>query len=241
MFRQKPSGVPDGFFCATYFLLAPLPNRADDLIMMLDFEKKLWRKKKKRIAGVDEAGRGPLAGSVVAGAVVFDSAFLKKEQHKALADLNDSKKLSEKRRDYFFDFLMNCPHARCGVGEADAAEIDDINILQATWQAMYRAVEDLPITPDYIFVDGNPVPGFPIECQNIIKGDGRSLSIAAGSIIAKVTRDRQMKQCAEMYPEYGFERHKGYGTKLHLAALQEHGPCPIHRMTFKPVRAAMKK
>jgi ribonuclease HII len=176
--------------------------------------------------GVDEAGRGPWAGPVVAAAVVLDMANLP-------AGLNDSKKLNEARREALFDPIMRS--AQVGVGIASAALIDEINILEATYRAMAEAVAALGDVTNYALVDGNRAPTLPIRVQTIIEGDGKSLSIAAASIIAKVTRDRMMHQLDAEYPGYGFARHKGYGTVAHMLALQQIGPCTEHRMSFKPI------
>jgi len=184
------------------------------------------------VVGIDEAGRGPLAGPVSAAAVILPQGF-----HHELLD--DSKKLSEKKRDLIYDDLMANEALLWGHSYVDAEEIDSINILKATHAAMSRAVDILLKKCEgkkiYCLIDGLPVPNFPYESEGIVKGDGKSLSIAAASIIAKVKRDRKMLEYAEEFPEYGFERHKGYGTKVHLAALQEHGPIKIHRKSFSPV------
>ncbi len=182
----------------------------------------------QRIAGIDEAGRGPLAGPVSAGAVILPDGF----SHDLL---NDSKKLTEKRREAIYEELTANDEVIWALSYGDMAEIDSINILRSTHAAMARAALELSVRPDFCLIDGLPVPHFPIASQGIVKGDGKSLSIAAASIIAKVSRDRLMLQYAEQYPEYGFERHKGYGTKLHLEALRKYGPCPIHRRSFAPV------
>lgn len=204
-------------------------------VSMLTFERQYWERGDQAIAGLDEAGRGPLAGPVVAAAVIFDREWVTAEQHGSLKNLNDSKQLTEKQREHFFDILTSLDTITYGLGQAEAGEVDRLNILQATYEAMRRAVTSLPSAPDLILVDGNAVPRLPGPSENLIKGDRRSLSIAAASVIAKVTRDRLMRAYAIEYPVYGFERHKGYGTKLHMAALNEHGPCPIHRYSFKPV------
>ena len=180
------------------------------------------------IAGVDEAGRGPLAGPVVAAAVKIN------EYHDFFKEINDSKKLSEKKREMLFDKIISYCHV--GVGIATVEEIDRVNILNATFLAMNRALEDLKedkILFDKILVDGNKlIKGYDGKQEFVIKGDAKSLSIAAASIIAKVTRDRIMLKYAEEYPEYFFEKHKGYGTKLHREILLEKGALPIHRKTF---------
>ena len=176
------------------------------------------------VCGVDEAGRGPLAGPVYAAAVV-----LKKGQ--TIEGVNDSKKLSEKKREELFDKIVSECSA-LSVGTASEREIDEINILQATFLAMKRAVDGLSIKPDIALVDGNQIP--PLDCavKTVIKGDAKSESIAAASIIAKVSRDRYMKEMAAKYPEYQFEKHKGYGTKLHYEMIEKYGICEIHRKSF---------
>ncbi len=202
---------------------------------MLRHEHDAWAIPLVRVAGVDEAGRGPLAGEVIAAAVVFDRPFLEAEATGSLKGLTDSKKLSAKCREFFFALLTSCPHAEIGIGTADVDEIDRLNILRATHLAMARAIEQLSPPPKLALVDGLPVKGLPVKHRAIVGGDGQSLSIAAASIIAKVTRDRRMVELAEQYPVYGFERHKGYGTKEHLQALKEHGPSPVHRKSFQPI------
>jgi ribonuclease HII len=203
---------------------------------LLHYERQTWAAGFQNIAGVDEAGRGPLAGPVVAGAVLFDSDFLQAEEKGLLAGLTDSKKLSESRRDHFFSILTAGSDVNVGVGQADVAEIDSKNILHATHLAMGRALAQLDFPPDHALVDGLPVPGLPCPSTAIVGGDGLSLSIAAASIIAKVTRDRIMVELDKQFPVYGFARHKGYGTKEHLEALRRHGPASCHRKSFSPVR-----
>ncbi len=202
---------------------------------LLLHEQEVWNSGATRVAGVDEAGRGPLAGPVVSSAVVFEKTFLKAEANESLDGLTDSKKLSAKRREFFYALLMECPHAQIGIGSASVEEIDSINILRATHLGMRRALEALPSLPELALVDGLPVKGLPVPHQAIVRGDAASLSIAAASVIAKVTRDRLMVEMAATYPGYGFERHKGYGTQIHMEALQRLGPCPIHRKSFAPV------
>lgn len=184
------------------------------------------------VAGIDEAGRGPLAGPVSAAAVILPEGL-------EIPGLNDSKKLSEKVRERIFKELMDLPSIQWGHSFAEAAEIDEINILQATHAAMARAVGQLP-KADYALIDGRPVKDFPLPSEGIVKGDGKSLSIAAASVIAKVMRDRLMVDWDRKYPEYGFAKHKGYGTKMHLDALRTHGPCPLHRLSFAPVASAAR-
>jgi ribonuclease HII len=184
------------------------------------------------IAGVDEAGRGPLAGPVSAAAVVLPEGF-------GCDLLNDSKKLTERVREDIFSVLTEDCAVSWHHSFGEAGEVDEINILQATSAAMRRAVAGLP-SVDYVLIDGRPVKNFPLPSEGIIKGDGRSFSIAAASIIAKVLRDREMVAWDKIYPQYGFANHKGYGTKVHLEALRKYGPCPIHRRSFAPVAAAAR-
>ena len=174
--------------------------------------------------GVDEAGRGPLAGDVYAAAVVFREGTV-------IEGINDSKKLSEKKRELLYDEIINSAEA-WAVGTATAAEIDEMNILQATFLAMKRAVDGLSVKPKFALVDGNRLPQLGIETECLVKGDGTSASIAAASIIAKVSRDRYMCRLAEEYPEYCFDKHKGYPTKLHYEKIREFGPSPVHRLSF---------
>lgn len=180
------------------------------------------------VCGVDEAGRGPLAGPVVAGAVILHSP--------PPPGINDSKKLTATARESLFDALQ--PLAHIGIGIASVEEIDRLNILQATLLAMKRAVEALPVTPAFALIDGNRAPMLACPARTLVKGDALSLSIASASIVAKVTRDRLMRELAAMHPVYGFEKHAGYGTKAHLEALKTHGPCPAHRLSFAPIRLA---
>lgn len=188
------------------------------------------------ICGVDEAGRGPLAGSVVAAAVILDPL-------KPIEGLKDSKKLTAKVRDELFDIIIRDSKAWC-IAEATAAEIDAINILQATMLAMKRAIEGLekPLgrLPDKALIDGNRCPKVNIEMEAIVKGDSKVQAISAASILAKVTRDRDMQVLHEAYPMYGFNQHMGYPTPMHFDALKEFGPCPAHRKTFAPVREVME-
>lgn len=201
------------------------------------FERELLASGVARIAGVDEAGRGPLAGPVVAAAVVFPPAWIKSGLPVELASLNDSKQVSEKRRELFFEFLTACDDVDSAIAVVDAATIDQINILRATHQAMNEALAGLSPSPDHALVDGLRVNSLSHPQTPIVKGDSRSFTIAAASILAKVARDRLMLEYSETFPEYGFARHKGYGTAAHLEALRAHGPCPIHRRSFAPVRA----
>ncbi len=207
---------------------------------LLEYEGRLWSKGLISIAGVDEAGRGPLAGPVVAAAVILDRNFAESQYSSILDGLTDSKKLTASKREHFFAILSESPSAECSVGMSDHDEIDSINILQATYLAMERAVSGLGKLPEHVLVDGLPVSGLPSDSTAIVKGDSLSLSIAAASIIAKVTRDRMMVQFHEKYPVYGFDSHKGYGSKRHMQSLLEHGPCPIHRRSFRPVKEAFE-
>ncbi len=190
-------------------------------------ERAAWASGKRLVAGVDEAGRGPLAGSVVAAAVILPEDF-------DGAGITDSKKLTEKQREKAFERII-AEATAFSIAEASPAEIDSINILRATHLAMKRAVMGLKISPDTVFVDGLPVYGLHPDCESFVKGDSRSLCIAAASILAKVTRDRQMLEADALYPGYGFAGHKGYPSPSHLAALRALGPCPIHRRSFGPV------
>ncbi len=179
------------------------------------------------VAGVDEAGRGPLAGPVVAAAVILDD-------RQPIAGLADSKKLSAARRERLFDEIL-AKGLCCSVAQASVEEIDRLNILQATMLAMQRAVAGLRLKPVLVLVDGNRLPVLDVRSEAIVRGDARVQAISAASILAKVTRDRGLAELHQAYPQYGFDRHKGYGTEVHLAALRAHGPCPEHRRSFAPV------
>lgn len=192
--------------------------------MDYSFEIAAMNKGFKTVCGVDEAGRGPLAGPVYAAAVILPVET-------EIAGLNDSKKLSEKKREELFD-IINDVAISISVGTASEKEIDEINILNATFLAMKRAVEGLEISPDYAIIDGNRVPNLEIPTETVVKGDGKVMSVAAASIIAKVSRDRFMLKMAEQYPEYQFEKHKGYGTRLHYEMIEKYGVSPIHRSSF---------
>jgi len=197
-------------------------------------EKKLWKQGYNFVAGLDEAGRGPLAGPVVAGAVLIN-----KNAKILLKGINDSKKLSERQREEIYEVLTNHPAITWGVGVASEKIIDRINILEATKLAMSKALRQaqgrLKKTADFLLLDGN----FKIHCatpqKSVVKGDAKVMSIAMASIIAKVTRDRLMQKFHKKYPQYGFDKHKGYGTSAHFATLEKFGPCQIHRKTFYPV------
>lgn len=205
---------------------------------MLEFEHKAWEQGFARVAGVDEAGRGPLAGPVVAGAVVFDRAFIERESNGELLGLTDSKKLTKTKRESFHLLLSESPYVAVGIGIASVEEIDRMNILRATHLAMARALDDIDTMPDHALIDGLPVTGLPCNSTAIVRGDSRSFSIAAASVVAKVTRDRMMVEMDSMYPCYGFAQHKGYGTRQHMKALLDEGPCPEHRRSFQPVKDA---
>jgi ribonuclease HII len=194
---------------------------------LLYFERQLWQQGLEWIAGVDEAGRGPLAGPVVAAAVVFPAG------QPILSGINDSKKLSAAQRDAAYQVILQ-EAVEVGVGVVSETEIDEINILQATYRAMLQAVNKLASPPQHLLIDGRGKPETLYPVTTLIKGDSRSLSIAAASIIAKVTRDRLMLEYHDTYPQYGFGRHKGYPTKAHLQAIRQHGWCPIHRRSFHP-------
>lgn len=192
--------------------------------MNYDFEKQAIADGYKLVCGIDEAGRGPLCGPVCAAAVILPLDC-------EIEGINDSKKLSEKKREMLFDIITEKAIAYA-VYMADAQTIDRINILQATFLAMRNAVEGLSVKPDVALIDGNGKPGLDIEERTVVKGDAKSVSIAAASILAKVSRDRYMLEMDKQYPEYQFAKHKGYGTKLHYEMLAEHGVSPIHRRTF---------
>ena len=204
---------------------------------LLTFERGLWEQGLARVAGVDEAGRGPLAGPVVAAAVILPRAWGVEGFDKRLLDLNDSKQLTETQRESFFEILTTHPEIRYGVALVDAETIDRINILQATHRAMNQALTQLNPPPDHALVDGRPVKTLLFPQTALVKGDARSYSIAAASVIAKVTRDRLMLVYDRQFAVYGFAGHKGYGTPAHLAAIETHGPCAIHRRSFAPMKA----
>ena len=197
----------------------------------LAHEKTLRAQGLQRIAGIDEAGRGPLAGPVVAAAVILPEKF----RHQKL---NDSKQLTHLQREEIYAELTVHPEIQWAFAIVHADEIDRINILRATHEAMRRAVAALAVAPEHVLIDGLPVRQFPLPQTALVGGDGLSFSIAAASVIAKVTRDRLMVAMDAEHPGYEFAQHKGYGTPRHLAALKQHGPCPIHRRTFLPVQQA---
>ncbi|MDD3127460.1 MAG: ribonuclease HII [Candidatus Izemoplasmatales bacterium] len=195
---------------------------------LLAHERKKWDEGFSFIAGIDEAGRGPLAGPVVAAAVIFS------RRHR-IPIVNDSKKLSEKQRLEMRENILAAKEVRYSIIEIGPEEIDTLNILRATHQAMKKAVLSLEVA-EFALIDGLPVPDFPLPSEAIVKGDSKSASIAAASILAKTRRDEIMMEMDKLYPEYGFARHKGYGTEDHVEALKKYGPCPIHRKSFAPVR-----
>lgn len=199
-------------------------NNCNGIFMTYEYENSALEKGFEYVCGIDEAGRGPLAGPVYAAAVILPNGIV-------IDGLNDSKKLTEKKREKLFDVIIENAVAY-GIGSASEKEIDEINILQATFLAMKRAVENMQISPDYAFVDGNRDPMLDIPTETVVKGDAKVPSIAAASILAKVSRDRMMYEMDKKYPQYSFAKHKGYGTKVHVEALKEYGPCEIHRRTF---------
>ena len=190
----------------------------------LQFEREAAAQGYRHICGVDEAGRGPLAGPVCAAAVILPEGCV-------IEGVNDSKKLTEKKREELYDVILSTAVA-CSVAFGTVEEIERDNILRATMHTMKRAVEGLSVPADYAMIDGNRLPPLDIPCEYIVKGDARSMSIAAASILAKVTRDRLMLEYAQKYPEYEFDKHKGYGTALHVEKILTYGPCPIHRPSF---------
>ncbi len=194
--------------------------------MNLEIEELFWRRGIQHVVGVDEAGRGPIAGPVVAAAVVFDGGRM-------IEGVDDSKKLSEKKREELFNEIAKCALS-IGVGVIDHDEIDRINILQASLKAMDVALKGLSVIPGIVLVDGNSFKSDHLLYENIIDGDAKSFTIAAASIVAKVTRDRLMKELDVQYPGYGFAKHKGYGTREHLDAIKQLGLCDIHRKSFHP-------
>jgi ribonuclease HII len=206
-----------------------------------EFERALWSQGVTRVAGVDEAGRGPLAGPVVAAAVILPHHWHESGFDERLRDLNDSKQLTAAQREEFFAILTAHPEIRHAVAVVDADIIDRINILQATHRAMNAALAQLQPAPEHVLVDGRPVKTMTLPQTALVKGDARSYSIAAASVLAKVTRDRMMLKFAEQFPGYGFAEHKGYGTPQHLAAIAAHGPCAIHRRSFAPLKPAQSE
>lgn len=200
------------------------------------FERELLRQGVTRLAGVDEAGRGPLAGPVMAAAAILPAKWLESGLPPVLKGLNDSKQLTPRQRERFFDALISCGEVTFAIAQEEAIQVDEFNILQATHRAMNKALAALAPSPQHALVDGTRVKTLRFPQTAIVKGDARSYSIAAASVLAKVTRDRLMEEYHERWPAYGFAEHKGYGTPQHLAALAEHGPCPIHRRSFSPLK-----
>lgn len=203
------------------------------LAAMMQFEIQAKELGFQHIAGIDEAGRGPLAGPVVAAACILPDGA-------CVEGLDDSKKLTPLQRTEIFEAILALSGLDYGIGIIDVCVIDEINILQATFQAMIAAVAALSQKPDYLLVDGNRMPKIPIRGTPIIKGDSLSQSIAAASVLAKVTRDQLMKELHGKHPQYGFDANKGYGTKKHLFAIEKYGPCPIHRKSFEPIKSFFK-
>ena len=195
---------------------------------MLQIERRLWDSGIAEVAGVDEAGRGPLAGPVVVAAVVFTD-------RERIPLVNDSKQLSASKRESMRAMILAAPGVLTSVVEISPQEIDELNILRATHKGMRQAVSTHGAT-EFALIDGLPVPDFPLPCESIVKGDAKSASIAAASILAKTHRDEIMRELHEKYPQYGFDHNSGYGTAEHQAALREHGPTPMHRRSFAPVR-----
>ncbi|MGV3548231.1 ribonuclease HII [Rhizobium sp.] len=207
-----------------------LPLFEEDIVPTFRFEEDMMRDGFMPVAGVDEAGRGPLAGPVVASAVILDPQRIPD-------GLNDSKQLTAARRDELYDAILAT--ADVAISSLSPSSIDRVNILRASLEAMRRAVASLPRTARFVLVDGRDIPaGLSCHAKALVKGDARSFSIAAASIVAKVTRDRMMTAAGVTYPQYGFEQHAGYGTKMHRAAIKAHGPCAIHRMTFGTLKTS---
>lgn len=201
-----------------------------------EFERECLTRGLRRVAGVDEAGRGPLAGPVVAAAVILPEPWIQEGMPAELRDLNDSKQLTEEQREEFFQRLTGNPRVESAIATIDAAVIDTINILQATHRGMNEALAALTPRPEHALVDGTRVRTLILPQTPLVKGDSRSYSIAAASVLAKVTRDRWMRDAHARWPEYGFAQHKGYPTPDHLTVLARLGPCPIHRRSFAPLR-----
>ena len=202
----------------------------------LAHECELWKQGLTCIAGVDEAGCGPLAGPVVAAAVVFPASWLEAGLYRKLRGLNDSKQLDEEQREKYFSLITSHPEIRFAIASVDVEMIDRINIRQAAWRAMQIALDQLQPRPQHVLVDGLRIKWLPYAHTPLVDGDARSYSIAAASVLAKVTRDRTMREFDKQYPGYGFAEHKGYSTPQHYAAINRLGPCPIHRRSFAPFR-----
>lgn len=205
-------------------MMAEKMNEEERLFLLRRRETELHALDYIHVAGIDEAGRGPLAGAVYAAAVILPEGTV-------IRGLNDSKKLTEKKREALYDEIIEKAesYSICAV---DEKRIDEINILNATYEAMHGAVDGLTVKPDYVLIDGNRIDRMDYPYETIVKGDAKCLCIAAASVLAKVSRDHYIIQLSEQYPEYGFEKHKGYGTKTHMEAIRKYGPCPIHRRTF---------
>lgn len=201
-----------------------LDNELSRIKSLNIYENELYNSNVKIIGGVDEAGRGPLVGPVVAACVVLPKNTI-------IPDINDSKKLSESKRELLYEIIKE-RSISYGIGVVENNEIDEINILNATYKAMQIAISKITINMDFLLVDALKIPNIKIKQKSIVKGDSKSISIAAASIIAKVERDRMMREYHKLYPKYNFEKNKGYGTKEHIEALKKYGPCPIHRKTF---------
>lgn len=202
----------------------------------LSSECALWEKGTTLVAGADEAGCGPLAGPVVAAAVVFPCSWLQDGLYKKLRGLNDSKQLSEEQREKFYSIITSHPEIRYAIATVDVEMIDRINIRQAAWRAMNIALDQLDPKPQHVLIDGLRIKWLAYPQTALVQGDCKSYSIAAASVLAKVTRDRLMRELDKIYPGYGFAEHKGYATPQHYAAINERGPCAIHRRSFAPFR-----
>lgn len=202
----------------------------------LSHERELWQQGKTFVAGVDEAGCGPLAGPVVAAAVVFPRNWLENGLHSKLRGLNDSKQLSTEQREKFFDIIQAHAEIRSAIATVDVEMIDRINIRQAAWRGMNQALDQLQPRPEHVLVDGLRIRWLPYPQTALVQGDCKSYSIAAASVLAKVTRDRMMREYDKQFPGYGFAEHKGYSTPQHYAAIEKLGPCAIHRRSFAPFR-----
>jgi ribonuclease HII len=202
----------------------------------LSHERELWEKGLAFVAGVDEAGCGPLAGPVMAAAVVFPCAWREAGLCAKLRGLNDSKQLTEEKREKYFSVITSHPEIRYAIASVDVEMIDRINIRQAAWRAMDLALGQLTPRPEHVLVDGLKIRWLTYPQTALVQGDCKSYSIAAASVLAKVTRDRRMREFDKLYPGYGFAEHKGYGTPQHYAAIKARGPCPIHRRSFSPFR-----
>lgn len=203
----------------------------------LSHERELWQKGLSRVAGVDEAGCGPLAGPVVAAAVIFPRAWLERGLPGQFRGLNDSKQLDEEQREKFFHKIATHPEIHFAIASMDVETIDRINIRQAAWRAMSAALDQLSPRAEHVLVDGLRIRWLAYTQTPLVQGDARSYSIAAASVLAKVTRDRVMRDLDRQFPGYGFAEHKGYGTAKHLAAIEKHGACAIHRKTFAPLKS----